>query len=528
MRRTRTFALATTMAVAALLTVGAVLGTGQETKGANGPPGAGASEGPAEWTQPNGNLSNHRRADSRITSDNVGDLGVAWTRDITGTTNYGSFASTPLIADGTAYLQDLQSNVAAVDVETGQTKWTRDYDEAGIGPNGLLLHEGTLYGVTGTSVFALDPADGSERWRRVVEDASLRGTPQFSDGRIYAVGSVAGHGAVLALDAETGEPLWSFNTIKDPSVLPPDAFLAGGLWNTPLIDPRGDVYVGTGNAYITPRQGLENPDPLLYTNSLLKLAPRDGALKWYYQAVPNDFYDWDLHLSPVWVQDRGRPMVLAAGKMGYVYAVNPQNGKLFWKTPVGDHNGHDNDSRKALEDPGSITDMINEAVADGGMQLEPGVYGGVETNMAYQDGVVYAAIVNLETTLCGPPLEPPACLDINYGGRTGTFDFTNNEGEMVALDVKTGRVLWTTRLPAMALGAATISNDLVFTTTFDGKVVALSREDGSIVWQGDLGARTNAQLVVAGDTLITAASYPEDPAQSPPKVVAYRLGASSP
>jgi outer membrane protein assembly factor BamB len=147
--------------------------------------------------------------------------------------------------------------------------------------------------------------------------------------------------------------------------------------------------------------------------------------------------------------------------------------------------------------------------------------------MAYQDGVVYAAISNLATTLCGPPLTPPSCLDVNYGGATGTFQYAGNEGEMIALDVNTGRVIWTTRLPAMALGAATISNDLVFTTTFDGKVLALSRKDGSIVWQDTLPSRTNAPLVIAGDTLVTAASYPEEPGQTP-KVVAYRLGAPGP
>ncbi len=137
--------------------------------------------------------------------------------------------------------------------------------------------------------------------------------------------------------------------------------------------------------------------------------------------------------------------------------------------------------------------------------------------MAYQDGVVYAAIANLATTLSD--------LDVNYGGATGTFDFEGNTGEVLALDVKTGRVLWTTTLPAMALGAATISNDLVFTTTFDGKVIALAKEDGSIVWQGDLPTRTNAPLTIAGDTLVTAASYPEQPGQTP-KIVAYRLGGS--
>jgi glucose dehydrogenase len=310
---------------------------------------------------------------------------------------------------------------------------------------------------------------------------------------------------VYAVDARTGATKWTFNTLKDPSVIPA-ANPAAGVWNTPLIDPRGDVYFGTGNAYTTPRFLLENPTPLLYTNSLLKLSPADGRLKWHFQAVPNDFYDWDLHLSPMWIPGK-RPMIVTGGKMGYIYAVNPSNGKLIWKIPVGDHNGRDNDSRKALENPGSVT--ITPPI-----EVQPGVYGGVETNMAYDDGVVYAAIANLSTTLSD--------LDVNYGGATGTFDYEGNSGEFLAIDVKTGRVLWTTNLPTMAFGAATVSNDLVFTTTFDGTVYAFSKADGSIAWQGTLPTRTNAPLTIAGDTLVTAASYPAEPGQVP-QIVAYRL-----
>jgi outer membrane protein assembly factor BamB len=485
------------MAAVAAMAVGAALGIGAQS----------AAKGPPEWRLPNADLQNHRVADSAIRASNVDGLEVAWTKDVTATTRYGSFASMPIIADGTVYLQDLGSNVTAVDLASGETKWTRTYDEPVIGPNGLNLQGGTLYGVSASSVFALNAADGAEVWKVApVTGAPLTGAPAVHGGQVYA-GTItrAGGGLVFALDQATGATKWTFNTLKDPSVIPAQN-PAGGIWNTPLIDPKGDVYFGTGNAYTTPRQLLEHPTPLLYTNSLLKIRARSGALRWHYQAVPNDFYDWDLQLSPMWIPGK-RPMVVTGGKMGYVYAINPANGKLIWKIPVGDHNGRDNDSRKALESPGSVT--ITPPI-----EVQPGVYGGVETNMAYKDGVVYAAIANLATTL--------GDLDVNYGGATGTFDFEGNTGEMLAIDVATGRVLWTTTLPAMALGAATISNDLVFTTTFDGAVVALSRADGSIVWKGTLPARTNAPLTIAGDMLITAASYPAEAGQRA-QIVAYRL-----
>lgn len=490
---------AAAVAAIAAMALGAALGIGAQS----------AQKGQPEWRLPNKDLQNHRVADSAITAANVGELQVAWTKDVTATTRYGSFASMPVIAGGTVYLQDLGSNVTAVDQKTGETKWTKTYDEPVIGPNGVNLQGNTLYGVTASSVFALNAADGTEIWRvKPVTGAPITGAPAVHGGHVYA-GTItrAGGGLVVALDQKTGATAWTFNTLKDPSVIPA-ANPAGGIWNTPLIDPKGDVYFGTGNAYTTPRQLLEHPTPLLYTNSLLKLGARNGALRWYFQAVPNDFYDWDLQLSPMWIPGK-RPMIVTAGKMGYIYAIDPSSGRLIWKIPVGDHNGRDTDSRRALQNPGSVT--ITPPIT-----IEPGVYGGVETNMAYKDGVVYAAISNLATTLSD--------LDKNYGGATGTFDFTGNEGEMVAIDVATGRVLWTTSLPTMALGAATISNDLVFTTTFDGTVLALSRKDGSIVWQGTLPTRTNAPLTIAGDTLVTAASYPAEAGQKP-QIVAYRLPA---
>ena len=55
----------------ALMAIGAALGTGAQKS---------SSKAPAEWRLPNGDLSNHRVADSRISSSNVGDLEVAWTR----------------------------------------------------------------------------------------------------------------------------------------------------------------------------------------------------------------------------------------------------------------------------------------------------------------------------------------------------------------------------------------------------------------------------------------------------------------
>ena len=132
--------------------------------------------------------------------------------------------------------------------------------------------------------------------------------------------------------------------------------------------------------------------------------------------------------------------------------------------------------------------------------------------MAVADGVVYVPVANLAS---------------EWKTRTtglGSANFGEGKGEMLALDLASGHVLWDTKLPQMADGDATVVNDLVFTTTFDGYLLALNRNDGSIVWRQKLPAFTNAPVAVDGDTLVTAASFPGGKGQTT-EVIAFRLGA---
>jgi outer membrane protein assembly factor BamB len=103
-------------------------------------------------------------------------------------------------------------------------------------------------------------------------------------------------------------------------------------------------------------------------------------------------------------------------------------------------------------------------------------------------------------------------------------EFPEGTGAIVALDVATGEILWETNVDQMPFGAMTLSNDLVFTTTFDGKLRAYSIEDGTEVWTSELGAGTNSPLAIAGDTLVTAAGFPQGAGQEA-RLVVYKLNA---
>src|SRR4051794_2896439 len=423
------------------------------------------------WAQANGDLANTRMTrGSEISSDNVDELGVAWTMPLTASSIYGTFAANPVTdSRGVAYLQDLASNVFAVDLRTGKRLWTRRYDSQDIGPNGVVVSDGTVYGATAAFAFALDAKSGRELWRNAKlvpphrkaaggELASGFGIdiqPAVADGRVYlATGALLGGGIAYALDAKTGRTLWSFDTVTDPVG---EKIIGGGAWNPPAVGPDGTVYFGTGNVYQPARTALASPGRRLYADSTIALDGRTGHLKWYFQAVPDDFHDWDMQISPILTKRHGRQVVIDAGKMGYVYAIDAASGRLLWTTKVGIHNGHDDDGTLALAHHLRVPPKYT---------VEPGIVGGVETNMALADGVIYVPVANLASAWSAT-------------SGLGKANFTDGTGEMLALDVDTGHILWDTKLAQMADGDATVSNDLVLTTTFDGYLVALARSNGT-------------------------------------------------
>ena len=458
-----------------------------------------------EWPSPNDGLYNTRVAHSTISSADVATLKVAWTVPLTGAGSTGRDFSNPVVANGVVYLQDGASNVMAVNSATGHVVWTHDFNSVAYGPNGVTLAYGRVYGVTANGVFALDAATGHEVWSVSGfggGKARFNLAPQVANDKVFVASSlVAGGGLIYALDAGTGATEWTFQTVSDKTGQGLKA-TAGGAWDPFLVGPDGSIYAGTGNPYLNQQQAQANPSRELYTDSLVKLDQGSGRLEWFYQAFPDDFHDWDLQISPILTSSAGRSMVLAAGKGGYVFAFDPQSGSLIWKSSVGMHNGHDQDDEQALA--GTLKLQTPYVIY-------PGEAGGVETNMAVADGVVYVPIVDLGTTYTAPTVV------------VGTSNFLAATGEMEALDLATGKQLWTSKLPQAAYGGATVAGDLVFTTDFNGQVIALSRKDGSVVWTAQLPAGSNSTLAIAGDTLIAGAGLPLSASQQP-AVVAYRLG----
>ena len=462
---------------------------------------ASSAGGSGSWPYSNADLANTRdAAGSTISSANVSMLKPAWAFKLTGTAaagvgGAGSLAANPIVQGGVVYLQDLDSNVYALSLTSGALEWEYVRNapvKSGPGPNGVAVVDGRVYGETPTSVFALSAGTGKPIWVNAHVLNSGEGTfgiqPQVAGGCVYLAsqyGIGPGGGVLLGLNASTGAVLWRFNTVLGEARGVRSLGLgSGGAWETPLVSADGSVTYGIGNPYQTPASAIAHPAAQLYTDSVVNVDAATGKLRWDYQGVPNDFKDYDMQASPISARSGRVPVVIGAGKMGYVYEMNAQTGKLIWKTPVGEHNGHDNDSVEALEHKSTITAPYT---------ILPGSIGGVLTNLALAGDNLY--VVTCDIPLTYTSLNQP--VPTKAAGRA--------TGEVEALDLASGKVEWDTKVNSFPLGAATVSNDLVFTTLLNGRLIALSRDTGAIVYHRRLPTTSNAPIAIAGHTVLVPA-----------------------
>ena len=169
-----------------------------------------------------------------IDTANVGRLGLAWYADLD---TYRGVEGTPLVVDGVLYNTTPWNITSAYDAATGKRLWTYDPKVppqfgrkacCDIVSRGLAAWKGkiliaTLDGRlialdarTGEPVWSVDTFAGEPPW-----SYTITGAPRVFDGKVLIGngGAELGvRGYVTAYDADTGQKLWRFYTVPgDPS-----------------------------------------------------------------------------------------------------------------------------------------------------------------------------------------------------------------------------------------------------------------------------------------------------------------------
>jgi polyvinyl alcohol dehydrogenase (cytochrome) len=380
--------------------------------------------------------------------------------------------SQPTVVGGRVFFGSDNGFVYSVDARTGCVYWSFRAEGAmrsapTVAP--IKGHSGVRNAVfVGDMVnhtYAIDAQTGKKLWMTRVDTqprSHMTASVKYYDGRLYVpissgetlMGSnpayecCATRGVVVALDANTGKIVWRTESIAEKAAprgkneIGTQLWGPGGasIWNTPTIDSKRRVlYVGTGNAYTFPAAPT--------SDSILALDLKTGRMRWHHQEFEGDAYlsgcrptseaggncpqklgpDWDFGGASAILHTLpdGRDILLAAGKGGVAVGLDPaRQGAVLWRTKL--YTG---------DPPGA-----------GGL-------------------VVFGATVI---------------------GTTAYYPLNQPGGGLVALDIRDGRILWTT--PPLTTerrgqsAAASASPGIVFTGAWDGVLRAVS-DQGKVVWE---------------------------------------------
>jgi glucose dehydrogenase len=537
-----------------------------------------------DWVLHNGDLSNTRFSSlDQINTSNVSSLVPRWQFQ-TGLTSNPQ--STAVVVNGVMYATSEQGDVHALDAATGERIWSYRVGnlfgggERGITNRGVTYGDGNVYVATGPDVIALDAKTGQPLQSfgtNGVSDVLLKWlqgyypnanittpieygyaytmAPQFYKGLVI-VGTTLSEvnipgGLVFALDAKTGALKWKFNTIPQGPAdegwnIAKDTWVGGarngaGVWETPPIDSDlGMIYIQASNT--TPDlDGTQRIGTNLFACSIIALDVATGKIKWYFQNVHHDVWDYDQSapatLFDVQVGGKMVKAIASPNKNGYVYILNRQTGQPInpileipvstvtdvpgekpWPTQPVPYTSRLTPQEVFVPIFNTKNLVNNPDIPQGQTPVEttwctapslsknkpllhaPGVLGGANfapTPYSPLTGLIYVTGIDFPVLYTTEPLGSKL-LKPGEGSFAGPLTLIGpGTGTLTAYDPATSELVWQAQLPGyQQAGSVVTAGNLVFVGDSTGYFYAFDASSGKLMWKYNLGSYVKSSPTV--------------------------------
>jgi len=461
----------------------------------------------ADWPSYNGETNGSRY--SPLTEINKGNAAKVAPKWIFSLPNTSRLQVTPVVADGVMYVTSA-NECYALDAGSGREIWhyQRPRTRGLVGNAAGGVNRGA--GVAGDRLFmvtdhahliALNRHTGALVWETEMADwhqnYNATGAP-LPVGNLVVTGTSGGdegvRGFVAAFDQATGKEVWRFWTVPRPGEPGSETWQGKGIahpggttWMTGAYDPQLDtIYWPVGN----PGPDLIGDDRLgdnLYTDSIVALDPKSGALKWHFQFTPHDVWDYDAQepaalVDATW-QGQPRKLLVQANRNGFFYVLDRTNGKFLFGTQYVKNLTW----ATGLTAEGRPITVPNMEPSLEGKRVCPSLDGGSNWYSASFNPITGLYYVQTNDK-CGIFTRTPMEWEAGKGFMGGSFRQAPDEPAqriLRAIDIRTGKPAWELRQTGAVNswgGTLSTAGGVVFFGEDSGALMAADAANGKPLW----------------------------------------------
>jgi alcohol dehydrogenase (cytochrome c) len=455
-----------------------------------------------EWLMGRGNYAGWSYSPlKQVDAGNVHDLQLQW---VWAMNEGGANETSPIVHNGVMFLGNTYNTMQALDAKTGELLWENRVGPAPSRPNyggmrSIAVWGDKVYFAGNDAVLhALDARTGKLVWSTPLSDVPGHNNTSgvlAVHGKIITgmtgCGSIPAkdHCYISAYDAETGKRVWKFVTVALTGEPNGDSW--GGLadekragaetWIQGSYDPALNLtYWGTAQAKPWRRDlrgsGAGATD---YANSTVALDADTGKLKWFYNHAPGESLDLDEVFERILIDHGADKTLMTTGKAGILWKLDRVTGKFI-------------DSREtvyqnvmASQDPISGEPLYRKTIRDQKVDQWLSSCPGPEGGKDWQ-----AASYHAPTDTIILPLSQSCVMMLGNGSQT-YFEMPGTErnmGRLSAYSTADLKPLWSfqQRTPFLT-GVLSTAGNLAFVGDYDRRFRAVDVKTGKTLWTVRLG-----------------------------------------